>query len=1632
MNENPSPEQLRDATAQPADQAAPKKRAKARSAKTKPAKRICVMVLGMHRSGTSALTRVISLVGAELPKNLISKDSNNATGYWEPAALNALNDQMLAEAGSRWDDWRAFDAANLGKPRAQFYRAEIARILEEEYGEAPLFVLKEPRISRFVPFYADILKAMEIDVRYVLTGRNPLSVIASLGKRDGFTPGFGALLWLRHELEAESATRGKPRVFLSYEALMQDWRPEIRNIADVLAIGQPWTVDDIAAHVDAYLSREHQHHIAGGAQLLADERIADWVKDTHAALTALRNDGQDAEALATLDRVKAEFDAVSPIFGDAFFPELEARQRISAQAQADLRMVANDSAELARQRADEIETLTALERQRQADWGEREAQFAGEKAELHRLIGERDAEVTRLVPEAEQSMAEIERLGEETAHRLELQEYQTAFAKELAGLKSLADQRALQIEQLQNQASQAATIQSHLQAEHDRLRWQAHESTARYEELERENAALRANATGLEMDRDHARAEEKRLHDVLDAVYGSTSWRTTQPVRAIGYGIAAVARIPVSGRKRLSRAAYASWHRLPMPTAAKQKFKGAVFRFFPFLFKRTTAYRAWRSSNSYDGGLAAIASTAPVGLGAPKPTHVPLLNAEPVANKPVRVIAFYLPQFHPIPENDEWWGQGFTEWVNVKPAQPQFLGHCQPHVPGELGYYDLRDKAVQRRQIELAKLYGIEGFCFYFYWFAGKRLLEKPLENWLNDRDLDLPFCLCWANENWSRRWDGLDSEILIAQNHSPADDLAFIKEVAPYLRDPRYIRIDGKPVLLVYRPSLLPDASETASRWRQWCRDNGVGEIYLAYTQSFEKNDPRHYGFDAAVEFPPNNSAPPNVTGQVVGLRDDFATTVYDWAVFPERSEAYPPREYKLLRSVCPGWDNTARRKNNGTAFINNTPDLYKRWLENAAKDTINCIDEPSERLVFVNAWNEWAEGAHLEPDAQTGYAYLQATRDALEAVGREGKSIVVVSHDAHPHGAQMLAMNMARGFGELGFKSELITLGHGNLLPRFAEVANVHIIDLAAEPEAKVLERLKAIRRGGAEMAVVNTTVSGLLVPLLRRAGFCTVSLIHELPGILKSHGLERNAAAIAKHADVLVFPAEIVRSGFENFVGRSTGRAVTRPQGSYFRTPFREEDRVAVRDRVRKRLGLREDARIILSVGYGDHRKGLDLFVDAGLKITRAHPDAAAVWVGHVDHALQAFQMQRIKDARLEDRFVFIGLVEDPRDYYFSADIYVLTSREDPFPSVVLEALDAAVPVVAFEGAGGFQDLLKRDCGILVPKFDTDAMARAVCSLLDNSEEAEHLAKIGREIVRQEFGFSHYLHDLLAYAGRPLPRVSVVVPNYNYDRYLIERLNSIVRQTVRPYELIVLDDASTDDSVKTIEQFLATCDIPAKLVRNERNSGSVFRQWMRGVEAARGDFVWIAEADDLADPDLLEKLLPAFERRDVVMSYCQSRQMDGDGRILSEDYLDYVSDIDRSRWAKPYVVDGRQEIAEALYLKNTIPNVSAVLFRRAPLIEVLQGELEEIASYRDAGDWVAYLRLLEKGGVAFDPRPLNSHRRHQSSVTRFDGRHLQEIAKVQAETIARFHLGASAQAAAAAYVQSLYEQFGLRALK
>ncbi|MEG2804455.1 glycoside hydrolase family 99-like domain-containing protein [Stenotrophomonas sp.] len=345
---------------------------------------------------------------------------------------------------------------------------------------------------------------------------------------------------------------------------------------------------------------------------------------------------------------------------------------------------------------------------------------------------------------------------------------------------------------------------------------------------------------------------------------------------------------------------------------------------------------------------------------------------------PATLVAFYLPQFHPFAENDAWWGKGFTEWRNVTRALPQFEGHIQPRLPADLGFYDLRNPQVMRDQAQLASEYGIGAFCFYYYWFSGTTLMETPLRQWLADDRIQMPFCLCWANENWARRWDGRDEDILIGQQHSAEDDLAFIAHVADYLRDRRALKVDGKPMLLVYRPHLLPDARATATRWRQWCRDNGIGEIHLAYVQGFERPDPREIGFDAAVEFPPNMSNPRSLTAGQYLLNPDFEGDVRDWRELAAEIAARPLPPYTLYPGVNPGWDNEARRSGRGRVYLHASPRGYGDWLSTTIHQRLAAVPT-DQRLVFINAWNEWAEGAVLEPDARLGHAYLEATRNAL-----------------------------------------------------------------------------------------------------------------------------------------------------------------------------------------------------------------------------------------------------------------------------------------------------------------------------------------------------------------------------------------------------------------------------------------------------------------------------------------------------------------------------------------------------------------------------------------------------------------------------------------------------------------------------
>jgi lipopolysaccharide biosynthesis protein len=355
----------------------------------------------------------------------------------------------------------------------------------------------------------------------------------------------------------------------------------------------------------------------------------------------------------------------------------------------------------------------------------------------------------------------------------------------------------------------------------------------------------------------------------------------------------------------------------------------------------------------------------------------------------MRLIAFYLPQYHPIPENDRWWGKGFTEWTNVSKAQPLFRGHYQPHLPADLGFYDLRLDEVREEQSELARHYGIYGFCYYYYWFQGRRLLERPLNEICRTKRPDFPFCVCWANEPWTRNWDGKPSEILLQQVHTRESDERFILDLLPILKDERYIRIDGRPLLLVYRTELFPDIAGTVLAWRDVADRHGV-DLFLCRLESFSACDPAAIHFDAACEFPPNfvgvnPEAAPRLEFHAEGP-GAFAGKIYDYEKLARLLRHRPDAHYKRFLGATPSWDNTPRSGARATVFINSSPDRFRQMLTTAVRKTSDRF-RGDEQIVFINAWNEWAEGCHLEPDQRYGHAFLEACKTALAGLGRRSR---------------------------------------------------------------------------------------------------------------------------------------------------------------------------------------------------------------------------------------------------------------------------------------------------------------------------------------------------------------------------------------------------------------------------------------------------------------------------------------------------------------------------------------------------------------------------------------------------------------------------------------------------------------------
>lgn len=997
----------------------------------------------------------------------------------------------------------------------------------------------------------------------------------------------------------------------------------------------------------------------------------------------------------------------------------------------------------------------------------------------------------------------------------------------------------------------------------------------------------------------------------------------------------------------------------------------------------------------------------------------------------VRAIALYLPQYHQIKENDEWWGEGFTEWVKVKKAKPIFQGHLQPAEPHEdLGYYDLGDPSVLARQAELARSFGIEGFCFYFYWFGGKTLLESPIKQLLASPEIDLPFMLCWANENWTRTWDGLDSEVLIEQKHSPEDDIAFIEHLAPYFADSRYIKVHGKPVLVLYRPDLLPDAVATVSRWRQWARDQLGADLFLIATTSFGAVDPEAIGFDQVMEFTPNNSSPKRIESEVEFTADNFRGCVYDWRSVAAHSEDYKIGDC-IYRTLCPSWDNTPRRPDTGAVFAGSTPTDFGKWVRNARKYTIAEFPDPEERLLFFNAWNEWAEGAVLEPNRVYGYAYLtqllaavaQKTPDQLGGKKHGRKKVLLVGHDALPFGAQMLLLELTRHFiRHLDFDVYLILLEGGDLVEEYLQLGVSYSILSQTLDQKGLLESLYA---DGYRHAICNSIATRDVPIRLDSLGYEVMTLVHEMPDLIKRGSLDVIAREVCSSNAIKVFPSEIVAVNFEEFGALEQDKYLIRPQGIYKPSPYRFANRGPARVSLRSKFSLDQDTLIVLGMGYADERKGPDLFVSSAIEILASRTDVSFIWVGekaaHFWPTLEAL----IDLSDQPEKIIFTGFTDSTFEFFAGSDVFVLSSREDPFPSVVLEAMDVDLPVVAMRGKTGIEGLVDTYARGYLADSAADLPDALLQALIFNSKSTSETELVSHRF-RLAFSFEGYINSLLAPWDMGYPKISVVVPSYNYARFLPERLASIEDQTVPIHEVIIIDDCSTDDSWQIIKEYQARSRHIVFTVSNEINSGAPIAQWIAGARLATGDFIWIAEADDLAEPDFLEHLMPGVSES-TVLAYTDAQQIDEHGEVIERSYRKYWDDVHSSRWASDFWETGATEIQTSLSIKNTIPTASAAVFRADALREVMALHEGELLKYRYAADWYLYTKLMSLGDVHFKASSLVAHRRHHQSRTHDQEHvavHLEEIAAVQSSVASMVHLDSTSRTKAREWLASCKE--------
>ncbi|NNM57522.1 glycosyltransferase, partial [Acidocella sp.] len=606
-------------------------------------------------------------------------------------------------------------------------------------------------------------------------------------------------------------------------------------------------------------------------------------------------------------------------------------------------------------------------------------------------------------------------------------------------------------------------------------------------------------------------------------------------------------------------------------------------------------------------------------------------------------------------------------------------------------------------------------------------------------------------------------------------------------------------------------------------------------------------------------------------------------------------------------------------------------------------------------------------------------------------------------------------------GIKVHLLLLGVGPLLGPYYETADVAI----AYDKTIITNLLDKYRAAGIRSAIVNSAASAHVVPWAEQRGIKTTLLVHEMPQLLQEYNLEIQARLGAAAASHLVFAASCVAEKFTAALNLQHASRIILPQGNYQNMAFN----AAARERIRRELNIEDEDFLVLGAGFGYIRKGFDLFLQLAQKFSTLRGGVHFIWVGDIQPTLHTYLAPEMNKLIAAGRFHHIPFTQHAAGYFTAADIFALTSREDPYPTVVIEALACGIPCVAFDESGGIPELLHREkAGRVARLADMDDFLAQMTSLLDH-EKLRQLRPRLAAMAAQKFDFPAYVEKLLHLAQPGLRSVSAAVINYNYAQHLPARLESIFAQTYPLAEILFLDDASTDTSLTVAQATADAARREIRIIANKKNTGSVFAQWRRAAREAKGEFIWLCEADDSATPMFLSRLMEALTSAETpLLAFTDSRAVDETGKQVMPSYQSYYFDSGVKELAASGIWEAQTFAQRILAVRNLIPNVSAVLWRREALLAALDA-VPDIEIWRLAGDWRLYLALLtgQPGSVVYLAEPLNTHRRHAGGVTQrlSPKAHTAEIAAMHKIIVKTLKPGKHTQAEQAAYLARIHAQ-------